>query len=235
MINENNQLFFSDKIEYDYEFDYNIKLNNQNYRKYLKIENQLSFDEFCIFFKNNETQINDEINSIKKEYLYKSNMHGFNHNVKVLIFGFYLTKKYNLDSIDTRIILDACKYHDIGRINDLYDEKHGLNSAKKIGEVVDAKIYETEENINILKAIVEFHSIPDKMIFKVIKKYGVDIERFKLLAFILKDVDGLDRVRTSINNKTFSDLNPKYLRLEESKKLVKISHIINYIFSKRVK
>ena len=235
MINENNQLFFSDKIEHDYEFDYNIKLNNQNYRKYLKIENQLSFDEFCIFFKNNETQINDEINSIKKEYLYKSNMHGFNHNVKVLIFGFYLTKKYNLDSIDTRIILDACKYHDIGRINDLYDEKHGLNSAKKIGEVVDAKIYETEENINILKAIVEFHSIPDKMIFKVIKKYGVDIERFKLLAFILKDVDGLDRVRTSINNKTFSDLNPKYLRLEESKKLVKISHIINYIFSKRVK
>ena len=82
---------------------------------------------------------------------------------------------------------------------------------------------------------MEFHSIPDKMIFKVIKKYGVDIERFKLLAFILKDVDGLDRVRTSINNKTFSDLNPKYLRLEESKKLVKISHIINYIFSKRVK
>ena len=39
MINENIQNLFFDKNEYNYEEDYNIKLSNQNYRKYLNFEN----------------------------------------------------------------------------------------------------------------------------------------------------------------------------------------------------
>ncbi len=236
MINENIQSLFFDKNEYNYEEDYNIKLSNQNYRKYLNFENQLSYNEFNVFLNNNKQKISDEINSIKKEYLYKSNMHGFNHNVKVLIFGLFLSQKYNLNNVDNRIILDACKYHDIGRINDLYDEKHGLNGAKKIDKVVNDEIYKIRENISILKAIVEFHSVPDKFNKRIFNKYKLqNYERFTLLASILKDADGLDRVRTSINNKTFSDLNPKYLRLEESRRLVKVTHIINFIFNKSIK
>ena len=124
--------------------------------------------------------------------------------------------------------MDACKYHDVGRVNDLYDEKHGLRSAKKIDQIVDSDIYNDLENLNLLKSIIEYHSIPDKEIDKIIKKYKLtNIDRFILLSNILKDSDGLDRVRLSINSRKFCDLNPKYLRCDESFKLVKISHILN--------
>ena len=147
----------------------------------------------------------------------------------------FIAYKNNLDDIDLKILIDACIYHDIGRINDIYDEKHGLRSAEVISKIVDSKIYKDKESLNMLKAIVEYHSIPDKFNKRIFNKYKLqNYERFILLANILKDADGLDRVRTSINNKTFSDLNPKYLRLDESKKLVKVSHIVNMIFYKKL-
>ena len=72
MINENIQSLFFDKNEYNYEEDYNIKLSNQNYRKYLNFENQLSYNEFNVFFNNNKQKISDEINSIKKNTYIKA-------------------------------------------------------------------------------------------------------------------------------------------------------------------
>ena len=176
-----------------------------------------------------------EIRKIKTRYIFKSYVHGLNHNIKVLLFALYIAYKNNLDDIDLKILIDACIYHDIGRINDIYDEKHGLRSAEVISKIVDSKIYKDKESLNMLKAIVEYHSIPDKFNKRIFNKYKLqNYERFILLANILKDADGLDRLRTSINNKTFSDLNPKYLRLDESKKLVKVSHVVNMIFYKKL-
>lgn len=211
--------------------DYYAKCNNINYQRFLDLDSQLSIEEFINFIKNNQEQIFYEIYNIKKEYLYVSITHGLNHNIRVLLFAFYLSKKINLNEEDFRIIMDACKYHDVGRINDLYDEKHGLRSSEMIDQIIDDQIYKNKENLNNLKAIIEYHSIPDREIDKVYRKYKLnDLTRYKLLAKILKDADGLDRVRLSVNNKSFCNLNPRYLRLEESKKLVKISHTLNYMF-----
>lgn len=229
------EILDSNIIESEYESDYLIKLKNNNYIRYLNIEDQISLNDFGAYLKQYKEFILSEIRKIKTRYIFKSYVHGLNHNIKVLLFALYIAYKNNLDDIDLKILIDACIYHDIGRINDIYDEKHGLRSAEVISKIVDSKIYKDKESLNMLKAIVEYHSIPDKFNKRIFNKYKLqNYERFILLANILKDADGLDRLRTSINNKTFSDLNPKYLRLDESKKLVKVSHVINYIFSKRV-
>lgn len=229
------EILDSNIIESEYESDYLIKLKNNNYIRYLNIEDQISLNDFGAYLKQYKEFILSEIRKIKTRYIFKSYVHGLNHNIKVLLFALYIAYKNNLDDIDLKILIDACIYHDIGRINDIYDEKHGLRSAEVISKIVDSKIYKDKESMNMLKAIVEYHSIPDKFNKRIFNKYKLqNYERFILLANILKDADGLDRLRTSINNKTFSDLNPKYLRLDESKKLVKVSHVINYIFSKRV-
>lgn len=235
MITYDFMLLLDNDYNNDCETDYKIKIQNKNYQKYLNFDNQLSFKEFQNFIIKNKKQIIKEIETIKVEYLYASFTHGFNHNVKVLLFGMYLSRKLNLDEVDFRILMDACKYHDVGRTNDLYDEKHGFLSAKMIEQIIDDPIYNDLENINFLKAIIEFHSVPDREFNKITKKYKIkDIERFKKLAYILKDADGLDRVRLSINNKIFSDLNPKYLRIDDSFNLVKCAHILNYIVIKGI-
>lgn len=229
------EILDSNIIESEYESDYLIKLKNNNYIRYLNIEDQISLNDFGAYLKQYKEFILSEIRKIKTRYIFKSYVHGLNHNIKVLLFALYIAYKNNLDDIDLKILIDACIYHDIGRINDIYDEKHGLRSAEVISKIVDSKIYKDKESLNMLKAIVEYHSIPDKFNKRIFNKYKLqNYERFILLANILKDADGLDRVRTSINNKTFSDLNPKYLRLDESKKLVKVSHIVNMIFYKKL-
>lgn len=229
------EILDSNIIESEYESDYLIKLKNNNYIRYLNIEDQISLNDFGVYLKQYKEFILSEIRKIKTRYIFKSYVHGLNHNIKVLLFALYIAYKNDLDDIDLKILIDACIYHDIGRINDIYDEKHGLRSAEVISKIVDSKIYKDKESLNMLKAIIEYHSIPDKFNKRIFNKYKLqNYERFILLANILKDADGLDRLRTSINNKTFSDLNPKYLRLDESKKLVKVSHVVNMIFYKKL-
>lgn len=217
-------------LETDYDNDYIAKLNNINYQKYLG-DFQLSLMDFKKFLIMYQDEIYKEINTIKSEFLYISITHGINHNIRVLLFAFYLEKQLKLNDVDSRILLDACKYHDVGRIDDLYDEKHGLRSAQMIDKIVDSDIYKDVQNLDMLKSIIEYHSIPDSKIDKIINKYKIsDVPRFKILASILKDADGLDRVRLSVNNHTFSSLNPKYLRIPQSLNLIKCAHLLNSMF-----
>lgn len=226
------EYLLNNKISDDYESDYKVKMDNKNYQIYLNFDNQLSFLQFQKFLYQNKEEIINQIQNIKSQFLYNSYTHGINHNIRVLIFAYYLAKNLNLNNIDFQIVMDACKYHDVGRINDLYDEKHGLRSANMIEKIVDDGIYADSENLNLLKSIIESHSIPDREMIKIFKKYKlIDENRYKLLACILKDADGLDRVRLSINNKCFCDLNPKYLRFDESKKLVRCAHYLNSVYT----
>lgn len=224
-----------------YEYDYLLKLKNNNYQRFLKDIEQISTQEFKNFIIDNYKEIKYELDTIKSGFLYDSLTHGINHNIRVLLFTFYLAKKLNLDKTKFRILMDACKYHDVGRRNDLYDEEHGKRSANAVDKIVDDEIYKTNDNLDMLKAIIEYHSVPDRNINKVMSKYKImDEKTFKILAYLLKDADGLDRVRLSIGNKLFSDLNLRYLRFDDSLTLVKISHIINtmyleYLKSEKVK
>ena len=166
-------------LETDYDNDYIAKLNNINYQKYLG-DFQLSLMDFKKFLIMYQDEIYKEINTIKSEFLYISITHGINHNIRVLLFAFYLEKQLKLNDVDSRILLDACKYHDVGRIDDLYDEKHGLRSAQMIDKIVDSDIYKDVQNLDMLKSIIEYHSIPDSKIDKIINKYKIsDVQDLK--------------------------------------------------------
>lgn len=172
-----------------------------------------------------------EIDSINKDVLYQSQTHGYFHNERVLFFSFLISRFKNMDEISTKILFDAAKYHDIGRIDDDEDQIHGYNSAKKIDELLkNDPFYEEGENLKILKAAISLHSLDDSFMEKVIKFYGIEDEKRALeISEVLKDADGLDRVRLSMRY-NFSSLDPSYLRNEESKKLIKISHQLNGLY-----
>lgn len=198
---------------------------NSKYTEIIKTNKLLETDKNTLI---------DIIRNVRKEFLYKSKIHGFNHSVKVMLFAYLIAKSEKLDKVDTRIIIDAALYHDIGRQSDNEDTVHGLSSAYLIDniDIVNHKIYkDNPDNLNILKAIMDGHSAPDKNMDIIALNYDVqDVERYKKLYNILKDADALDRKRFR-EGYNFS-LDPKYLRIERSKELIKLSEEINEIFKK---
>ena len=103
---------------------------------------------------------------------------------------------------DVALLLDACCYHDTGRVDDSVDHAHGARSAQKLAELTNRQ----GQELRTLQAIVEAHSRWDGELEKIIQLYQVeDVERARRLALLLKDADGLDRVR-------LHDLDVKYLR-----------------------
>lgn len=162
-----------------------------------------------------------ESKDIKRKYFSNPDgIHGVLHSKRVLLLAYIISLYQKLNYRDLQIILTAAKYHDIGRMNDKYDKKHGIKSFKKMQKL--GLIYEEwdEEDINILQYIIENHCISDEEGIKKINEYQIqDRDRALLLYKILKDADGLDRVR-------LEDLDINYLRLPISKSLVMCAYEI---------
>jgi hypothetical protein len=146
-----------------------------------------------------------------KYFLNPDSIHGVLHAKRVLLLSYIIGLYEDLDDTDMEIVLTAAKYHDIGRTNDKYDEVHGILSFNKMLQLklVNKKM----EDIHILQFIMESHCINDEDGLKNLKKYPIkDIDRTIRLYKVLKDADGLDRVR-------LHDLDINYLRLPISKRL----------------
>lgn len=169
------------------------------------------------------------IEHIKREILFNSNIHGIAHNEKVLLLAFIIGCFENINSIDMQVLLDAAKYHDIGRSNDGADGTHGHDSAEKVDKAVK---YDKDEDEQILKYIIEAHSLSDIFSKFVLAKYKInDKKRAVNLHKILKDADALDRIRISRDLSSDSDLNPKYLRTDTAKRMIKLSHQLDQLFA----
>jgi hypothetical protein len=157
-----------------------------------------------------------EAGDIKDKYfLNPESIHGVLHAKRVLLLAYIIGLYEELDDNDMEIVLNAAKYHDIGRTNDNYDEMHGILSFNKMLqlELVDKEM----EDIHILQFIMENHCIDDKKGLANLEKYPIeDKNRAIRLYQILKDADGLDRVR-------LGDLDINYLRLPISKRLVLVA------------
>ena len=151
--------------------------------------------------------------------LYKSNIHGINHNIRVAFYTFiiYTVEKINKD--DFKIVIEAAKYHDIGRINDCEDKTHGKRSSESLNFLINKY---SDEELNILKSIIECHSLNDIELINITNKNGVkDFNRCKKLLEILKDSDGLDRVRLE-----YPFVNVDYIRTNTAKRLILIAYKI---------
>lgn len=178
-------------------------------------------------------KIND---NIKLSKLYSSNFHGLYHSQKVMLFSYILAKKMNITGDDLKILLDAAIYHDCGRWQDKEDDFHGLTSANKIESFLKESFYtKNKENIEILKAIVDAHSVDDDRMENIFYNYEIDEnskERYLILAKILKEADALDRFRFSKSSSAF--INIKFLRTDFSKQLMEFAKDINKEFKSRV-
>lgn len=204
-----------------------IPKEDKKYKYYKKSKEDLNKEYTIDDIKtiiNNSTLQDTYINQMKKfntKILYKSDGHGLNHNIRVAFFAYIISSNEKISKKDFSIILDACKYHDIGRINDIEDKNHGLRSSKLL-TFLDDKY--TEEELNYLKTIITCHSLNDKDFEKVAIKNNIkDIERCKKMHEILKDSDGLDRVRLH-----YPFVNIKYIRTETAKNMIPFSHELYY-------
>ena len=157
----------------------------------------------------------DIMNDFNTDLLYKSEIHGVNHNIRVSIFVLLISSSLNVSKEDFAILLEAAKYHDVGRSNDIDDFLHGTISCNKIGFL---KSKYNHNDMSYLEAIIEAHSIPDSIRDRMIRKHNLkDVNRFHRLLDILKDADALDRVRTN-------DLDTSFLRTKRARELVRFSY-----------
>lgn len=155
----------------------------------------------------------DQLFALNTDVLYQSKLHGRDHIERVMLFASLLAYHLLLDADDTLLLLDACSYHDVGRVNDKLDDDHGKRSGEQIGHITGRA---PGEESSILRAMVEAHSIHDKEMDGIIWRHGVsDFPRAKRLSLALKDADGLDRVR--LNGPL---LDPRYLRYGYSRTLI---------------
>lgn len=146
------------------------------------------------------------VEDLNLSVLYASDIHGIGHIERTICHGAMCAMDEQLNEADTSLLLDACSYHDIGRSRDGLDFEHGSVAARFIGLVTGR----AGEDLLILQAAVDAHSRKEKELPAILEKYHPqDRDRALTIAQLLKDSDGLDRVR-------IWDLNTKFLRRASS-------------------
>ena len=146
------------------------------------------------------------IETLNLEVLYESAIHGLGHIERTICHGAMCAMDEALGEADTALLLDACSYHDIGRSRDGLDFEHGSVAARFIGLVTGR----SGEDLLILKGAVDAHSRKESLLPEVLARYrAADQTLAKNIAQLLKDADGLDRVR-------IWDLDVKFLRRQSS-------------------
>ena len=160
---------------------------------------------------------------------------GMGHMDRVAMLSLMIAEKEGIlreDSTRERELLTyAAYYHDIGRIGN--QGPHAKRSARKIKKLdltyLDGKKF-SDEDKRIVQLLAEGHEGNDNNIFKLFEKYEVNGDENKefvrKLLYIMKDADALDRSRLTISklDSTVTDLNPDYLRLDSSKRLLETSY-----------
>lgn len=162
------------------------------------------------------------VKALKKECLYQSHIHGIGHIERVLLFGGLIAMGNQCNEADTRLLLIACSYHDIGRVNDALDDHHGKRSSEMLPDVINMPA----DEMAIVQAAIYAHSINDTLMEDTIRNFGIyDKQRALNIARMLKDADALDRVRVL-------DLDPHFLRFPCSCQYVDFAYDLYKLYEK---
>lgn len=154
-----------------------------------------------------------------------SGIHGYKHSKRMIYLAHVMQYvcEIGLTDEEFRIIIAACVTHDIGRTHDGVENCHGLRSAKKIDKKVKKLFNLSNDSLEQLKIIVQYHNLKDKIGEKEIlnNKKIKNPKRCVELFRIFKDIDNLDRVRCG-------DLKTSYLRHDYAKLMAPIAYILDY-------
>lgn len=149
------------------------------------------------------------LTTLKTDVLYQSSLHGQGHIERALLLSALINWREGLDPADDELLYLAASYHDVGRVSDGYDTEHGTRSAVRLEELTGR----TGEDLRLMQGAVAAHSRPDRRLEETVSSYrAADFPHAVALAQLLKDADGLDRVR-------IQDLNPDFLRHESAREL----------------
>ncbi len=149
----------------------------------------------------------NKLETLDRAALYQSKVHGMGHIERTMLHGAMCAMEDGLDGTDTALLLECCAYHDVGRVDDSKDDLHGHRSAARLAELTGRD----GEELKMMMAAVDAHSRPERDLEPTLRRYGVaDWARSLRLAQLLKDADGLDRVR-------IWDLDVRHLRREASR------------------
>ena len=141
-------------------------------------------------------------------FRHPSRIHGQRHVGRVMVHAMRLIDVLH-HGAETRAALWLSVYlHDLERTHDYECHVHGQHAAKRINDP-DVKALVTKADVPIhelmtISTAVTFHSLPTEL---------SEIHPAWTLTALLKDADGLDRVR-------LGDLDPSYLRFRESRGMV---------------
>ncbi len=151
--------------------------------------------------------LEEALTSLDKACLYRSHVHGVGHIERTMVHGAMCAWAEQLNEADSRLLLTMCAYHDTGRICDYLDGSHGKRSAEKLASLTGL----SGEDLREAMAGIEAHSVPDRLMEGILASHAPeDMLRARMLAQMLKDSDGLDRVR-------IDDLDVNYLRRAPSR------------------
>lgn len=200
-----------------YEEILNGQAIGQNFSNEFIFNNQVSFESLTDMIRSQkgyEASV-AQFRRINKNVLFNSRDHGLEHNERVFVYVLGLSAMMNLKEEDRYLLVEAAKYHDIGRTNDLEDETHGPKAAYMLREQYSAL---GEENRKTLLAIIMAHSMDDSKASQILQGYKIENqERALNLIKIFKDADALDRVR-------HNDLDTDFLRTAAARSMVAFSH-----------
>ena len=156
------------------------------------------------------------LSTLRRDALFVSEIHGQGHIERVIVHGGLCAMEEGLSDADTALLLDVCAYHDVGRKNDDWDEEHGARSALRLGELTGR----TGRDLALIQAAADAHARPERQLRDVLARHGLgDDPRALALTQLLKDADGLDRVR-------IGDLNPAMLRRDFSRRHVPFAELL---------
>ena len=141
-------------------------------------------------------------------FSHRSSLHGQSHVARVMVHGFRLIKAPGW--IDDAPRLWAAVYlHDIARTHDGVCYRHGGDAMKKFQGLPDLRELFTSGGV----AARDYEAIHTAVVHHCLPQELDRAHRHWRLTSLLKDADGLDRVR-------LYDLEPRYLRNAEARTMV---------------
>lgn len=155
--------------------------------------------------------------------------HDFNHIMRVCMYTYLLCQKLDITEKYQDMALMAALYHDAGLERNESSEGFCEKSAT-IFESNCKKLY-SENDLNIIKKIISLCDTKsnefDFSDLNVTTK--TDKEQIKKIYSVVKDAKAIDRNRMDY---TFSKCKPRYLRFDESKKMLEMADSIIFEFKK---
>jgi hypothetical protein len=151
---------------------------------------------------------------LPQHFRHRSTIHGQSHVARVMVHALRLIEATGWEDEAARLWA-AVYLHDLERTHDGRCQKHGADAVARWRTQESLRLHIFTAGIDHadrdrVETAVELHCLPDS-------ELPPDDHEYWRLCALLKDADGLDRVR-------LGDLDPKLLRLPESRAMTAFAH-----------